>query len=301
VIGYVSLVDRLFSDLFVAKSLLLILSIGTYGAFSVLINDYFDMPYDLLAGKKRTIYEIPKRYIHFMLTALLLICSSTVVAIANSLYSAIYVIMLVLSILYSAPVFRFKERGRAAIAVDVLIEKTMPTALVFIAFDHIAPDVILLLALASCLHLEMILHHQAEDCEMDKRVGIRTLVSEGLGVKQTLGVLDRYVRPVTTLLFLVFCLVLVQKIPMLLFAYAAMTIVFLIMRRSTGTGTIVLEDKLRPFYFGCVAVMNDNVMPLLITICLVLLYPPYLPVMVVTLLAQSERYGYFAKIIVKAF
>ena len=300
-IGYVSLVDRLFSDLFVAKSLLLILSIGTYGAFSVLINDYFDMPYDLLAGKKRTIYEIPKRYIHLMLTALLLICSSTVVAIANSLYSAIYVIMLVLSILYSAPVFRFKERGRAAIAVDVLIEKTMPTALVFIAFDHIAPDVILLLALASCLHLEMILHHQAEDCEMDKRVGIRTLVSEGLGVKQTLGVLDRYVRPVTTLLFLVFCLVLVQKIPMLLFAYAAMTIVFLIMRRSTGTGTIVLEDKLRPFYFGCVAVMNDNVMPLLITICLVLLYPPYLPVMVVTLLAQSERYGYFAKIIVKAF
>ena len=56
-IFYILIVDNLFNP---SKALILILSIGFYFMYGFLINDFFDISYDIKAGKKRAVHGLSK-------------------------------------------------------------------------------------------------------------------------------------------------------------------------------------------------------------------------------------------------
>jgi len=282
------------------RILILVLSIGLYLAFGVLVNDYFDIDYDRRSGKKRTIYFVPRNILHLLQTVLLAASALLIVAISNPYYAILYGISVVLAIAYSAPKPRFKEKGALGLLVDVTIEKTFPTLLVLTFFNYFGLDAMVLVLLASCFHLEMIFRHQVEDYQHDKDTGIKTLVSEKLGPERAQHILDKYIRPPTAVLFLAFLLVLLTQSLHLLFIYLIMAAGYLLLKSKVAAAKVTLEDRFRPLYFAYVVVIDDNIIPVLLALLVLFYFPKYLFLVAITLLAQLERYRHFGLILRRA-
>lgn len=185
--------------------LILIVLLSLYLFWGVLFNDYCDMPFDIRAGKKRAIHEIPKSVtlgilatfilVSFVLIVLLLLKDSE-----YAVFIPVYAAAWLLSICYSAFPMRLKERGVWGIIDDVLIEKTLPVFLIFSFFNCYSLETVIIVLFFSFLQLKIILDHQCWDYDSDVKSGIKTFAVK-MGIEKVTPILN-----ITRKLFLAFFL-----------------------------------------------------------------------------------------------
>jgi hypothetical protein len=292
-IAYVVIGAGLHSDLYAFRTILLVGSIAVYLAFMILVNDYFDMPFDEIAGKKRSIFYLPKPLLQLLLLALIFGTVATLASISNLTYTLLYVTATILTTLYSIPKPRLKEKGAVGVVADVTFEKTLPALMVGAFYGWFNFQILLIVILGSAFHLEMILHHQLEDYENDRASGVETFVSSVIGKVTATRVLDRYVRPLATLLFLVFCSLVMFLFNFTIVILLVALLVFFVLRTNSKFFRVLSRDKYRPAYFSYVVVILDNLMGPTLALYLTILDLRYLPIALISFLSQSERYLHF--------
>jgi len=283
-----------YSDLYVVRTSLLVVSIAVYLAFMVLLNDYIDLPYDEVAGKRRSIFFLPKPLLRFLLLALIFGQVATLVAISNLPYTLLYVTGTILSVLYSVPKPRLKEKGGIGVVVDVAFEKTLPVLTVAAFYGWFNFQILLIIILGSAFHLEMILRHQLEDYENDRASGIETFVSRDLGKLGATRLLNRYIRPFASILFLIFCSLLMFRFHYTSIIFLGAAVGFILLRARPDFFRVLRRDSYRAPYFTYIVVVLDNLIGPMLAVYLVIIDWHYLPIAVVALLSQSERYLHFA-------
>lgn len=201
----------------VSDILVLISLLSLYLLYTFLLNDYCDMPFDIKAGKKRAIHEIPEFVtvsiiISFVLMSILLIVflllRGSFPGYTYTVFIPVYAAAYVLSTSYSAFPMRLKERGVWGIIDDVLIEKTLPVFLIFAFFNYYSLEALVVLLLFSSLQLKIILDHQCWDYDSDVKSGVRTFAVER-GIEKATAILD-----ITRKLFLAFFLLLIAMLGM---------------------------------------------------------------------------------------
>lgn len=165
----------LFSS-FLSTFFLLLPFLFLYGAFSVLINDYFDFPFDLAAGKE--VEPLSRTEILFLSSLTLSACLGLSFLLSPSL-SFLPLLGLILAFLYSVKGIRLKERGWMGVGTDVGIEfLPLLFSILLLRLPRWDPDVFLFLLLYLSVQLTSQVEHQLKDLERDRRVGLKTLVTE---------------------------------------------------------------------------------------------------------------------------
>lgn len=153
-------------------------------AFGYLLNDFFDVQSDLLAGKKNVLatYRMPTRIIA-MLIPLTLGITTWLLMPFRAGATALFALQIIALFIYSAPPFRLKEQGLAGVMADAFYGHINPAFIALTAlggYSKALPNAVtfaLILALALTLKgVRNILLHQIEDRKKDKRAGLKTFV-----------------------------------------------------------------------------------------------------------------------------
>ena len=221
--------------------LILIVLLSLYLFWGVLFNDYCDMPFDIRAGKKRAIHEIPKSVTlgilaTFVLFSFVLIVLLLLRGLEYAVFIPVYAAAWLLSICYSAFPMRLKERGVWGIIDDVLIEKTFPVFLIFSFFNCYSLETLIIVLFFSFLQLKIILDHQCWDYDSDVKSGIETFAVK-MGIGKVTPILN-----ITRKLFLAFFLLSIA-IVIIRCAYSLIVIIplffgYFIMQRLVSQGKL---------------------------------------------------------------
>jgi 4-hydroxybenzoate polyprenyltransferase len=178
---------------------LLVGSLVLYQSYGFLVNDYFDFPYDMRAGKDHGLSKFREWQIILLLIALATANVILCLIVEHSLaFILLMLISYVLATLYSAPPVRFKGRGIIGFIVDASIEKMLPVLLVFSFFEHYGTDTILFSVLVNGLQFNTMMEQQIDDCEADANVGVRTLVV-GIGKDKAQKILHYVLYPLNVI------------------------------------------------------------------------------------------------------
>jgi len=294
---------------FLWKILVLIASLGLYIVYMFLINDYFDITADKIAGKKREIHDMAKVQVVGLIVLIFL--SSyivTLLLIGQTLYTLIYVTAYFLATFYSAPPLRFKGRGILGMVSNVLIEKALPVLLVVSFFQYFYLDALILLVLVSVWEIELILIHQYDDYEADLKAQVKSYVVE-IGLKKTLRVLGP-LQSLWTLLFVIFSGIILMKVPYSVVFFVFVIIGYFIVDRLRRSGLSIREPRrlgssrflpeedkvrdVRPFYYSFIITCFEGLFPLFSAVVLTLRYILY--IIPLLLLIASQYYfvrGYY--------
>ena len=154
-------------------------------AFGYLLNDFFDIVADAIAGKKNALasFSAPVRVV-FVTIPLLIGIAAWLPFIDRVGATILLTLQIVALILYSAPPFRLKNCGLAGVLTDAFYGHINPVFITLAAFIpyyiKISPSVITFFAilfLAVMLKgIRNILLHQIDDRKKDKRAGTATFV-----------------------------------------------------------------------------------------------------------------------------
>ena len=236
-----------------AEITILISLLSLYLVYTFLVNDYCDMPFDIKAGKKRAIHEMPKIvplgmliffvFLSVILTLLLIFWNSKPLSEGLSeglskygIFVLLYGTAYFLATVYSAFPVRLKSRGSLGIIDDVLIEKTLPVLLIFSFFEYYNLETLLLVVLFSLLQLKIIVEHQILDYEADLKTEVHTFVVK-VGVKKASSLLNA-VRVFVLLFFLLFAITLLLKIPFSVIILAPLFIGYFVMKKLVAEGKV---------------------------------------------------------------
>ena len=228
-----------------AEIIILISLLSLYLAYSFLFNDYCDMPFDIKAGKKRAIHEMPKIVplgiiisfvlLSVILTLLLIFWNSEGLS-KYGIFLFIYGTAYFLATAYSAFPIRLKNRSSLGIIGDVLIEKTLPVLLIFSFFNYYNLETLLLVLLFALLQLRIIVEHQILDYEADLKTDVHTFVVK-VGIKKASSLLNA-ARVFALLFFILFAITLVIKIPFSLIILAPLFIGYFVMKKLVAEGKV---------------------------------------------------------------
>lgn len=146
-------------------------------AFGYLINDYYDMDADRLAGKDKLIHHMNVRVVRLSLIVIVAVGIVSAVSADAKLYPGTFLtacLTYFIGAVYSMPPFRFKERGVQGLFVSAFAQRCMPL-IVFKEILHcgwipIIPFIILSFATG----LRYIFIHQVMDADNDRKSGIHT-------------------------------------------------------------------------------------------------------------------------------
>lgn len=279
---YVLIADNLFKPL---DSLVLISSLGFYFMYGFLINDFFDMPYDITSGKKRTIQNLSKISFAGIILGVVFISALHLLYLKKSLYIATYVVSYVLATLYSAPPIRFKSRGFSGIVVNGLIEKTLPVLAIFAFFNHFGMDTIIFLITSFFVQISEIITHQIYDYETDSKEGVHTFVVN-IGKERTLRIFKNFISPTSTSFMLLLCLLIIIKIPYASIIAVAVFVVYAVMFLLISMGRLNREEMVFPLYMSCPHFLINNAFPLLLAFILSLRVPLYSILLLIAALSQ---------------
>jgi len=273
---YILLVDSMFSYEVLFETLVLLVTIAIYLSYIFFINDYCDMPYDIRAGKRRWVQDIPLAYSRGIIIGMIAISFFIVIFIINyTIYTLLYAMTYFTGTFYSAPPFRFKDRRMFGIFADVLIERTLPLMLIFLFFQYFEWDALLLLIAFSFFQLELIVHHQIEDYDADLATGIDTFVVDA-GREKALYLLKKFIQPLTGLLILSSFVIIAYRmggmgIPILLLLSGYLPTWF-----AFRKGVLKEEEKVIPPYLKYLFVLSVNVLPFYLGIVLLYRFHPYI-------------------------
>lgn len=178
----------LFLDISLDWNLFFILSmffISILGIASLgyLINDYFDINYDKIGGKKNNLADLKQSEILLLFIITIAIAFIPWVWIPlNNTIIILLIVEVLLFILYSSPVLRLKEVWYLSGIVDALYAYVIIPILItsslfsLISEDRISVLVLLFASLSFfIIGLRNILLHQLNDVAADKAVGVLTL------------------------------------------------------------------------------------------------------------------------------
>lgn len=285
VLFYVLIVDNIFRPL---DSLVLISSIGFYFMYGFLINDFFDMPYDIAADKLKKIQELPKNKFVKIIIIVIFISVLHILYLREIGYVITYIISFILATLYSAPPIRFKSRGFSGIVVNGLIEKMLPVLAVFAYFNHFGADTIIFLAASFFIHLSEIITHQIHDYESDLKTKVYTFVVD-IGIDKAVKIFKNFIAPITASLMILLSLHIIIKIP-----YAA-PIAALVVITYTVLYLLISRDRLNraehvfPLYMACLNFLLNSAFPLFLAFIFVLKYPLNIALLLIALYSQYYR------------
>jgi len=304
-IFYLLLVDetKALSYDFILKILALVTSLGLYIVYMFLVNDYFDMPTDKIAGKIRQIHYMPRvQVIGLIILIFMLGQIVTILLIGQTLYTLIYLISYFLATLYSAPPLRFKTRGILGTFWDALIEKSIPALLIFSFFQRFSLDTLFLLVLFFVWEVELITLHQYLDYEGDLKAQIKTYVVE-IGLKKTLRILN-YLQLLVALLILVFFGIFLVQVPYSIIFFISVGVGYLYVHKVKRSNLVTQrstklaptrhykEDQVTHFYYSFLNVCLEGLFPLFTGLMLTI---RYFPCILLLLLSIASQY-YFIRL-----
>lgn len=292
-IFYVLLVDNLFRPL---DSLVLISSLGFYFMYGFLINDFFDMPHDIAAGKKRPIQKIPKIAFIRIILGVVFISTLHLLYLKYLSYIATYVLAYLLATLYSAPPIRFKSRGLSGIIVNGLIEKVLPVLAVFTFFEHFGIDTVIFLATSFSAQFAEAMTHQINDYETDLRNGIRSFVVD-MGIKKALRTFKKLVIPLSMTLVIFLCVLICVEvphgIPHGIFVVVAVVGAYVALSVLISKGKLSREEGVFPLYMSCPYFLINNAFPPFLAFILSIVSPLNIILLVVALGSQYHMVEIF--------
>ena len=287
-IFYILIVDGIFD---LVTPLVLISSIGFYGMYSFLVNDYFDMPYDISAGKKREIHCLSRRLFIFIIFIIVTISMLHLLYLKSRPFILVYLSFYILSFLYSAPPVRFKSRGVAGIIVNVLIERMLVVLAMFTFFNHFGVDTLVFLLTSSFIHLSDIVTHQIYDYESDLKTKTKTFVVK-LGLDKTLGFYRKLVCPLSLVSIVVLYTLICLKIPNALIVAFFVLPAYLFSYLFMLKGKIAREEKIFPMYLSSFFFLIHNALPPFLAFLLTLVHYEYLVLLIVAVVLQYYMLKY---------
>lgn len=275
----------------------LIIALGLYIVYMFLVNDFFDIPTDKIAGEKREIHDMPERLVIALILLLVILSFSTVILLTSQMvFLTIYVVTFLLATFYSAPPLRFKNRGILGIASATLVEKTLPILLIFSFFQHYRLDTLVFVSLFTVLQVEMITHHQFLDYEGDVKAGVKTYVVK-IGEEKSLRMI-RLLQVLVAPLALIFYAIAAKEFVYAVILYPFLAVGYLLGRRLKNSGLLVrdsksfgssrffVEDRITPFHYSFLTVSLLSLFPLFLGLILTLLYPLYIPLFMFSVFSQ---------------
>lgn len=243
-IFYILIVDNLYAPL---DSLILISSLGFYFMYGFLINDFFDQSYDITAGKKRAVQELPRIVFIGIILSVIFISTLHLLYLKKVSYIFIFIFAYLLATFYSAPLIRFKEKGLIGVAINALIEKMLPVLAIFAYFNHFGIDTIIFLILSFLLQVIEIITHQIYDYENDLRTGIRTFVVD-IGIDRASKIFRFLVIPISIFFIILLISLISIEIPYAISIVPVILIIYLIIFLLIKKGKLNREENVFPFY-----------------------------------------------------
>lgn len=248
-------------------SIVLISSLGFYFMYGFLINDFFDISFDIAAGNKRTIQHLPKTTFIGIILGITCISALHMLYLRNTLYIATYVISYILATLYSAPPVRFKNRALSGIIVDGLIEKMLPVLAIFAFFNHFGMDTLVFLAASFFIGIVDIVVHQIYDYESDLKSNIHTFAVK-TGFEKTSILLNKLINPLSGILMIVLLYFITLKVHSAIFIAALVLLIYAGAFISIHKGKFHRAEKVVPLYISGLFFLILNALPLLLSFVL---------------------------------
>ncbi|MBW4473708.1 MAG: tetratricopeptide repeat protein [Stenomitos rutilans HA7619-LM2] len=202
----------------------LLFAIACVAAYGHIINDSFDVEVDRQVGKHNSMARFsPWQRALFCLALAVLGFSLPILMHFSTLAIVLLGINYLLPTFYSAPPFRFKEKGIFGILSDAAGAHAIPTLFIATTFAHLVatPSLqVIGLAIAatawSCFAgIRGILLHQLWDRTDDLRSGVKTLVTES-DVGSVRFWMSRIIFPIELLLLSALILVIAHSTPLIL-------------------------------------------------------------------------------------
>jgi len=293
-IFYVLIADNLFRPL---DSLVLISSLGFYFMYGFLINDFYDISYDISAGKKRSIQNLSKISFLKIIFVVGFISMLHMLYLKEISYIVIYIISYILATFYSAPPIRFKNRGFAGLVVDGLIEKTLPVLAVFIYFGHFGFDTILFVFTAFFIQIAEALTHQIQDYEADSRTGIRSAVVAA-GKEKSTTIFRFFVVPLSSVLLVSLFYIIFLKVPSVIFIAAGVVVVYALISLLISNGRLTRQEKVFPLFMSCPYFLINNAIPPFLAIIISINNPLNIILLLVAIGSQYLMIKYFFMLVI---
>ena len=290
---YILIVDNLFRLL---DSLVLISSLGFYFMYGFLINDFFDMPYDIASGKKRTVHELSRNEFIAIILTVVLISMLHLLYLKEIPYTMVYIASYLLATLYSTPPIKFKSRGFAGIVVNGLIEKTLPVLAIFTFFNHFWIDTIIFIITSFFVQISEIITHQIYDYETDSREGCRTFVVN-IGKEKALKIFKKFISPLSTSFMLLLCLCIIIRIPPMCIIAIVVFVAYAVIFSLISKGKLNREEKVFPLYMSCPHFLINNAFPPFLAFIISLRDPLYSILLLISVLSQYYMVKNFFNII----
>lgn len=294
-IFYILVVDNLFRPL---DSLVLISSLGFYFMYGFLINDFFDMPSDIAAGKRRTIQKLPKTTFVRIIFFVAFISAIHLWYLKEPLYITTYISSHILATLYSAPPIRFKSRGFFGIVVCALIEKMVPVLAIFTFFDHFEADTLIFLISSFFIHISEIITHQIYDYESDSKTNVHTFVVS-VGVDKALKTFKNFISPISIVSMILLCFLICVKVPCASLITALVLVTYVVLSLLISKGKLSRAESVFPLYMSCPHFLINSAFPSFIAFILVLRSPSNILLLLVAICSLYYTVENFFNIIRK--
>lgn len=261
---YLLFVDTVSDSLTAA---ILVLVFGFYFMCGFLINDFFDRPMDIKAGKIRAVQELPRGIVFGIILTLILVILILLWYLNSLFFTALYGFSFFLGTLYSAPPVRFKERGFVGIIINALTEKMLPVLAIFVFFNHFGIDTLIFVITTFLLQTIEIMTHQLYDYEADLKTRTRTFAID-IGKERALHMFSSIVVPLSLVFMLLLCSLIALKIPYAGLIIIAVGVLYLVITVLVNTGRLQMEEKILPLYMSPLYLLINNAFPLLLALLL---------------------------------
>lgn len=173
---YVALVDSLFSPFYLVQLFILLIFAILSATFGFLVNDLGDREIDRRQGKFNAFHHIDPTWSLLLLGGLLLAATfAASLFLQQPGFLFLWGLWVLVTITYSLPPLRFKERGLWGIVAPGMAQFVLPPLLFFAAFGHlIAWDTGLVTAYFAVKGLSIAFGQQKRDLDGDACTGTIT-------------------------------------------------------------------------------------------------------------------------------
>ena len=164
------------------KVLISLLFYAFFISFGYLINDYCDRDLDQKAGKVREIHSLSNRVVLILLVLLFAFGWIILIPFWNlgfPLFIMVFISYLI-SIFYSLPPVRLKERGFLGLLGASIAQRFLPILVMGLIWQDLHIEIIIWALIGFLVGMRYILIHQYEDLAADKTTGVQTFASRRL-------------------------------------------------------------------------------------------------------------------------
>lgn len=253
--------------------------------YGVLINDFFDMPYDIAVGKKRPVQELPKIIFVGLIISFALISILHLLYLKNISFTIVYIISYFFVTFYSAPPLRFKSRGLAGLIVNGLIEKMLPVLAIFAFFHHFGIDTIIFLLTAFFIQISEAFTHQINDYKADLKTDIRSLVVD-IGMEKTMVIFKKIILPLSMVLIVLLIILIGINVVYTILISIIVILIYLVIYSLISKGKLNREEEVFPLYVSCLYFIINNALPPFLAIILTLKSPVYGIFLILAIVSQ---------------